>query len=247
MLSNVAIEKMGHNNQENNINEGDTTTQRSSTIKKELVMAESKDLCTDPNYPYFRTSTSFTGKYCTKQDIPFDDSISKKEFCYIKDKDIPPSVTNQFHNMGIRVCDTNQTTYNHYSNENKRKYKENITLDRNQLTVDNNKTPIHITMSCNQGSRRGYYDEYGYSGYGTSNPYKDCVYNNRKYNDNTLHNWYGDMSASNNVYRRRQQWEDTNDYRKRYTKPHYSLTHTSSNNSEIGAPYSSYTPYSDIH
>ena len=273
MLSNVATKTMAQKSAKNksgSVIGGDPATW-SPTIKKEIVMAESKDVCTDPNYPYFRTSTSFTGEYCAKEDIPFEDSITKKEFCYVKDKDMLTSLTNSFNNMGIKACDTKTKDKQHSNerisnklkakvnltddqrkyydskvNEDKRKYQADLTWDRNQIMVDNNRTPININMSCNQGRRGGYYDEYGYSGYGTSNLYNDCVYNNQKCYADTLNNWYGDMSASNNVYRRRQRWRDRDYYREGYGRPNYSLTHAPSNNTEIGAPYSTYTPYSAV-
>ena len=276
MLSNLAINKITQSSKNKSDKKNDTiggdNETWSPTIKKEIIMAESKILCTDPNYPYFRTSPSFTGKYCTKENISFDDSINKKDFCYIRDEDMLPSLSKSFNNMGIKECDTKSKKHEHSNdnvsnniktkvnlqedqrkyydstiNEDNKKYKADLTWDRNQLMVDNNRTPININMSCNQGSKGGYQDEYGYSGYGTPNLYDNCVYNNNGCYTDTLQNWYGDMSASNNVYRRRQRWRDRDYYREGYGRPNYSLTHAPSDNTDIGAPYSTYTPYSTVN
>jgi len=159
----------------------------------------------------------------------------------------------------MNVTDDKRKYYDSKVSEDKRNYQSDLTLDRNQLMVDNNRTPININMSCNQGGRRGYQDEYGhYSGYGTPNLYNECVYNNRRgcYSD-TLNNWYNDMSANNNVYRRRRQWQDRDYYREGYGRPNYSSSRYNSRNNSmsnseigrtvIGAPYATYTPYSKVN
>ena len=102
--------------------------------------------------------------------------------------------------------------------EDKRIYKSELTLDRNQVMVDNNRTPININMSCNQGSGKGNetdgcgedgyggyrYDDYRYGGYGTPNLYERCSNKNSKgYNGNTLDDWYKDGGTSNSICRRK--------------------------------------------
>ena len=294
MLSNLAKEKMSKNGEKDTsiVTSTSKTNNKTSTVggdsetfspngtfEREIEMIENiNDRCIDPSYPYYKTSQSFPGQYCSKQDISFDQSVENKEFCYIKDKTVPKTLSSYYDTSGIKECQPSQQSshssqkesisnktkaritmtddkrkyYDSNINEDKRKYQTEQTWDRNQLMVDNNRTPININMSCNQGGRRGDVDEYGYySGYGTPNLYNQCVYNNKGCYGDTLNNWYGDMSDSNNVYRRRKRWADRDYYREGYGQPNFSTTQPlSMSNDEIsrtviGAPYSMYTPYAE--
>lgn len=225
--------------------ENDNNSKISPNFKDEITMLENKNLCKDPHYPYFQTSNFLTGKYCTKENIPLKESINNKEFCYLKDSGLSSSLLKKFKKEGIHECNI-KNNKNKPSNNNKH-YNNKVNLNDEQYMVDNNKTPININMSCNQGRAGNYSDEYGYTeypGYGTPNTYNEC---NNKFKEDTLQNWYGDMSANNNVYRRRQRWRDRDYYREGYGRPNYSLSHKPSKNTDIGLPYSTYLPYSPIN
>ena len=106
----------------------------------------------------------------------------------------------------INLAEDERKYYNSKIEEDKRKYRSDLNLDRNQVMVDNGKTPININMSCNQGGR-GEPDVSPRGGYGTPNLHETCFSPGGCYGK-TLNYWYGDQNAGNNVGKRRM-WRDS--------------------------------------
>jgi hypothetical protein len=243
---------------------------------KEINMKITADYtCDDPLYPYPKISNNFPGKYCAKQDIDFNKSIETKDFCYI-DSNISPELVTYYANNGIKKCSSKDVQkynekntikakvnltedqrkfYDSKINEDKRNYHADLNIDKNQLMVDNKKIPININMSCNQGGRNT--DEYGYSsysGYGTPTLYNQCPTSVEGNYNNSLQGWYGDMFAGNNVYRRRNQWQDRDYYKEGYDQSNMStltnraisngLNNNVTKNNTVGVPFAPYTTYS---
>lgn len=288
-ITNVAKSKMKndateinqnhHNSQKNNVNNQNTS------FKREMNMLEQEyQDCQDPSYPYHRTTSSFPGQYCSKQNINFETSLNNKDFCYI-DKTVPTKLEHNYGRTGINKCQTTkydnkhnqiETQMNNKVNakldliedqrkyydstisEDQRKYKSDLTLDRNQVMIDNNRTPISINMSCNQGDgKSGKGDDCGgdgYGGYKTTNLYEKCATKNTKgCYGNTLDAWYRDGGSGNSVCRRKKQWQDRDDYQYGDGQPNMSTltnrkmnTHTM-NTHIIGAPFSNFTPYATVN
>jgi hypothetical protein len=280
-ITKVAKSKMESDSTRVNQNHHDSQKNNGNTsLQKEINMLETEyQDCQDPMYPYHRTTTAFPGQYCSKQNIHFETSLNNKDFCYL-DKTVPTNLVHHYGKTGVNKCKTLQTDtknnqietqmnnkvhaklyltedqrkyYDSTVSEDKRKYKSELTLDRNQVMVDNNRTPISINMSCNQGGgKSGEKDDCGgdgYGGYGTPNLYERCVNKNCKgCYGNTLDSWYKDEGAGNSVCRRKKQWQDRDYYQYGYGQPNMStLTNRTTSTNTIGAPFSNFTPYAPVN
>ena len=196
--------------------------------------------CSDPTYPFLKSSNDFSGNFCAKKNINLNKDTNKDDFCYIDFK-IKPELVKYYANNKINKCKT-------LNKINKIYLSEDLNIDENQLMIDNKKIPININMSCNQGSKNT--DEYGYS---TPTLYDQCQSGIEGSYNNSLKGWYGDVSSGNNVYRRRNQWKDRDYYREGYDQSNMSTLTNRKNGNEldsnftqnntIGMPYATYIPY----
>ena len=258
--------------------------QNKGKFPKEMNMKVTVDhTCDDLSYPYPKISNDFQGKYCTSKDIYLNKNTNKNDFCYI-DSNIPPDLVKYYATNNIKKCSSNNKKYHDSKlNEDTKNYQDDLSIDKNQLMFDNKKSIININMSCNQGKNT---DEYGYSGYGTPTLYNQCSNNKGSDNQcsnnegsnnqgnyhNTLQGWYGDMSSGNNVFRRRNQWQDRDYYKEGYEQSNMStltnrelrngvnnngvnnngvnnngVNNNSKKNNTKSTPYTPYIPYQRVY
>jgi hypothetical protein len=283
-ITNVAKSKMENDvtkiNQNNHASQKNKVNNRNTSFQREINMLEKEyQDCQDPVYPYHRTTSSFPGQYCSKQNIKFETSLNNKDFCYI-DKTVPTKLKHNYGRTGVNKCQTPKDDTKHDQLETQmnnklnttldltedqrkyydstvsdaqRKYNSELTLDRNQVMIDNNRTPISINMTCNQGggkNRGG--DDCGrdrYGGYKTINLYeKDATKNIKGCYGNTLDAWYKDEGAGNSVCRLKKQRYDRDYYQYGDRQPNMStLTNRTMNTNTIGEPFSNFTPYAMVN